>query len=71
MPKQLIKVGAGWKAKSGKGYNCSLSQDVPKETRLYISKNKYKEKDEHPDILLGYFAEEEEQKQPPDDDVPF
>jgi hypothetical protein len=72
----FIKIGAGWKTKSGKGYNCVLDGELPEDNRFNIFDNQYKKEDRHPDIILGYFDEDDsdDYRAPSDepiDDIPF
>ena len=69
----LRKVGAFWAAKSGKGYTGKLSEDVAEGARLYLGKNKYKEKDNQPDIILSIIEDDEQEapRQEEEPDLPF
>jgi hypothetical protein len=70
----LRKVGAFWTAKSGKGYTGKLSEDVAEGARLFLGKNKYKEKDNQPDIILSIIEDDEQEEAinvPEEDDIPF
>ena len=58
---KIRKIGAGWRTKSGKGYNCILDEDMPKGGRFLMLKNEKKENDKHPDINLVIFEEEGEE----------
>lgn len=63
------KVGAFWKAKSGKGYSGVTDTDIPEGSRLYIGKNQYKEDgDKKPDLVLSLIVEDEK---PEEDSTPF
>lgn len=59
----FIKVGAGWRTKSGKGYSCKLEMALEKDARFLIFSNKNKKTDKHPDIIMGYFEDEAEKQQ--------
>lgn len=78
----FIKVGAGWKTKSGNGHNCIIEVAVSAGDRILIFPNKQKKEAKHPDIIIGYFEDDEEKQQERDsrpnapasiseDDIPF
>jgi len=55
----FIKVGVGWRAKSGNGYSCQITTTIEAGSRILVFKNKQKKEDKHPDIILGYFEDYE------------
>ena len=63
---KFIKVGAGWRTKSGKMISWQFEADIAKGQRLFSSDNKFKTEDKHPDYTIGYFEEEEKT-----DEIPF
>ena len=76
----MIKVAAFWKKTGKKGQFLSgkvdrqFSGGLGKESGLFLFKNKYKEKEGHPDWIL-YLADdkpkEPEDRSAQEDDIPF
>lgn len=74
----FVKIGALWKAKSGKGWTGELDIYEEGKTKIYVSENRFKKSDKHPDLIINEITEDEEEKprqqEPPsidDDDIPF